>query len=152
MTDYHTYPSIWTPDLLTVSVLKFECPYKYHNDMSAGWVPNSVDPDQMHFAASDLGLHCLHRPVCPNKYLGKIWWILALGQLQILCFTVLSYLQLFYVVFYFVSFLTNKGQGHTKGIRNTADISGKNLNHQSGGGPHLHTTKDQDRKEIDING
>ena len=28
---------------------------------------NSVDPDQMpHFAASDLGIHCLLRPVCPN--------------------------------------------------------------------------------------
>ena len=28
---------------------------------------NSVDPDQMlHFAASDLGLHCLLRHVCPN--------------------------------------------------------------------------------------
>ena len=26
---------------------------------------NSVDPDQMpHSAASDLGLHCLQRPVC----------------------------------------------------------------------------------------
>ena len=28
---------------------------------------NSVDPDQMlHSAASDLGLHCLLRYVCPN--------------------------------------------------------------------------------------
>ena len=28
---------------------------------------NSVDPDQMpHSVASDLGLHCLLRPVCPN--------------------------------------------------------------------------------------
>ena len=28
---------------------------------------NSVDPDQMlHSAASDVGLHCLQRPVCPN--------------------------------------------------------------------------------------
>ena len=28
---------------------------------------NSVDPDQMpHSAASDLGLHCLQRPICPN--------------------------------------------------------------------------------------
>ena len=34
---------------------------------SAGWVANSVDPDQMlHSATSDLGLHCLFRPVCPN--------------------------------------------------------------------------------------
>ena len=30
---------------------------------------NSVDPDQMpHHAASDLGLHCLLRPVYPNIY------------------------------------------------------------------------------------
>ena len=28
---------------------------------------NSVDPDQMpHSAASDLGLHYLHRPISPN--------------------------------------------------------------------------------------
>ena len=28
---------------------------------------NSVDPDQMpHYAASDLGLHCFQRPICPN--------------------------------------------------------------------------------------
>ena len=28
---------------------------------------NSVDPDQTpHSAASDLGLHCLHRAICPN--------------------------------------------------------------------------------------
>ena len=27
----------------------------------------SVDPDQiLHTAASDLGLHCLQRPICPN--------------------------------------------------------------------------------------
>ena len=35
--------------------------------MLDGWVANtisSVNPDQMlHSAASDLGLHCLHRPV-----------------------------------------------------------------------------------------
>ena len=30
---------------------------------------NNVDPDQMpHSVASDLGLHCLLRPVCPNIY------------------------------------------------------------------------------------
>ena len=28
---------------------------------------NSVNPDQrLHFAASDLGLHCLPKTVCPN--------------------------------------------------------------------------------------
>ena len=31
------------------------------------YIANSVDPDQMpHFVASDLGLHCLQRPLCPN--------------------------------------------------------------------------------------
>ena len=37
---------------------------------------NSVDPDQMpHSVASDLGLHCLLRPVCPitKDYYGM--WI-----------------------------------------------------------------------------
>ena len=37
---------------------------------------NSVDPDQMLYsAASDLGLHCLQRPVCPNTkgYYGSMY-------------------------------------------------------------------------------
>ena len=30
---------------------------------------NSADTDQTpHSVVSDLGLHCLHRPVCPNTY------------------------------------------------------------------------------------
>ena len=30
---------------------------------------NSVDPDQMpHSVASDLGLHCLQKPICSNTY------------------------------------------------------------------------------------
>ena len=30
---------------------------------------NSLDPDQMpHPVASDLGVHCLLRPICPNTY------------------------------------------------------------------------------------
>ena len=28
------------------------------------WMSSSVYPDQTSFVASDLGLHCLHRPVC----------------------------------------------------------------------------------------
>ena len=37
----------------------------------AGWVANSVDPDETpRSAASHLGLNCLLRPVCPNTY-GK---------------------------------------------------------------------------------
>ena len=41
----------------------------------AGWVANSVDPDETpQNAASHLGLYCLLRPVCPNIYgkYGKI--------------------------------------------------------------------------------
>ena len=37
----------------------------------AGWVANSVDPDETpRSAASHLGLYCLLRSVCPNTY-GK---------------------------------------------------------------------------------
>ena len=46
-----------------------------------GWVANSVDPDQMpHTVASDLGLHCLLRPVCSNTkgyygiFVADIMW------------------------------------------------------------------------------
>ena len=37
---------------------------------------NNVDPDQMsHSAVSDLGLHCLQMPVCPNTlgYYNKVF-------------------------------------------------------------------------------
>ena len=40
---------------------------------------NRVDPDQMqHSAASDLGLHCLQRPICPNTkgYYGREKYLL----------------------------------------------------------------------------
>ena len=38
----------------------------------AGWVANSVDPDETpRSAASHLGLYCLLRPDCPNTY-GKL--------------------------------------------------------------------------------
>ena len=51
-TPYHTCPNIWTS------------PYDYLLMclQTAGWVADSVDPDQMlQSAASDLGLHCLLR-------------------------------------------------------------------------------------------
>ena len=36
-----------------------------------GWMANSEDPDKMPLSGiSDLGLHCLFSPVCPNTY-GK---------------------------------------------------------------------------------
>ena len=60
--------SIGTPYLLTILVLKFEivpsstcCVLNITECMA-----NSVDPDQMpHSGASDLGQHCLQRPICP---------------------------------------------------------------------------------------
>ena len=57
------------PLTCTILVLKFEivhsttclCVLKYC------CMYGSVDPDQTpHSEASDLGLHCLQRPVCPN--------------------------------------------------------------------------------------
>ena len=62
--------SIGTPCPLTLPVRKLEI---FHSVIT--WsvqnivqcMANSVDPDQMpHYAASDLGLHCLQRPICPN--------------------------------------------------------------------------------------
>ena len=41
---------------------------------------NSVDPDQMpHYAASDLGLHCLQRPICPTTlgYYGSLYVVMV---------------------------------------------------------------------------
>ena len=41
------------------------------------WVANSVDPDQTpRSAASDLGLHCLLRPVRPNIFSIKMAFLL----------------------------------------------------------------------------
>ena len=61
LTPYHICSKIWTRTIYyPILCLKI-----------AGWVANSVDPDEMlHSAASHLGLHCLLRPVCPNIY-GK---------------------------------------------------------------------------------
>ena len=60
-TPYHTCSKIWTSSIYYLMLyLKI-----------AGWVANSVDPDETPLsAASHLGLHCLLRPVCPNTY-GK---------------------------------------------------------------------------------
>ena len=59
--------SIGAPYLLTILVLKFEMSILLPMDVSIVCMANSVDPDQMlHSAASDLGLHCLQWPICPN--------------------------------------------------------------------------------------
>ena len=60
-TPYHICSKIWTSTIhYPMLCLK-----------TAGWVANSVDPDETpRSAASHLGLYCLLRPVCPNTY-GK---------------------------------------------------------------------------------
>ena len=60
-TPYHICSKIWTSTIhYPMLCLKI-----------AGWVANSVDPDETpRSAASHLGLNCLLRPVCPNTY-GK---------------------------------------------------------------------------------
>ena len=60
-TPYHICSYIWTSTIHYLMLcLKI-----------AGWVANSVDPDETpRSAASHLGLYCLLRPVCPNTY-GK---------------------------------------------------------------------------------
>ena len=65
-TPYHICSKIWTSTIhYPMLCLKI-----------AGWVANSVDPDETpRSAASHLGLYCLLRPVCLNTY-GKygIFW------------------------------------------------------------------------------
>ena len=40
--------------------------------ITAGWVANSVGPDQLPLSVvSDLGLHCLLRSVCPSINTGS---------------------------------------------------------------------------------
>ena len=60
-TPYHICSKIWTSTIhYPMLCLKI-----------AGWVANSVDPDEtLRSVASHLGLYCLLRPVCPNTY-GK---------------------------------------------------------------------------------
>ena len=64
--------SIWTPQLLTILVLKFEQVYftaRCCLKLLDEW--QTVDTDEMpRSVASHLGLHSLLRPVCPNTY-GK---------------------------------------------------------------------------------
>ena len=65
---YRIYLRIRTLQLLTIPVLKIKYPMCLK---IAGWVANSVDPDETpRSAACHLGVRCLLRPVCPNTY-GK---------------------------------------------------------------------------------
>ena len=59
------------PLTLSILALKFlRTPLStYSGVLNLGCVVNSVDPDQTpHSAASDLGQHCLHRPVYSKRY------------------------------------------------------------------------------------
>ena len=56
-------------DIMTIRVLKSEHPFDYLvvSIKTAGCAANRIAPNQMtNSVASDLGLHCLHRPTCPN--------------------------------------------------------------------------------------
>ena len=58
-TPYHTCSKIWTCTIYYLLLCQ----------KIAGWVANSVDFDEMpHSVASQLGLHYLLSPVCPNTY------------------------------------------------------------------------------------
>ena len=64
--------SIGTPYLLTILLLNFEIVHS--TTCWCAWniatcMLNNVDADQRpHFAATNLSLHCLYRPICPNTY------------------------------------------------------------------------------------
>ena len=58
-------PYVGTSYLLNILGLEFEIVHS--TTLLYVYVANSVDTDQMsHSAASDLNLHCLQMPVCPN--------------------------------------------------------------------------------------
>ena len=65
---YHTCSKLWTSTIY----------YPMLCLNIAGWVPNSVDPDEMpHFVASHLGLQCLLRLVCLNTYSKYGMWLVG---------------------------------------------------------------------------
>ena len=62
--------SIGTPYLRNTLVLKFEIGHSTTSSCVLNifvWMATSVHPDHtLHSVVSDLGLHCLQRPSCPN--------------------------------------------------------------------------------------
>ena len=65
---YHVCPKYWdTISTYFTSPKTWNSPFYYL--FIAVCMANSVDPDQtQHSALSDLGLHCLQRPICPSLY------------------------------------------------------------------------------------
>ena len=61
---YRTCSRIWTTSFYNL----FLCLH------ITGCVVNRTGPQN---AASDLGLHCLLRPVCPNTYINTVFWLKA---------------------------------------------------------------------------
>ena len=65
--DYRKNPKIWDTRKICYNHPKILTKWLFHRVMcpkDADVMANSVDPDQT--AQSDLGLHCLPRPVCPK--------------------------------------------------------------------------------------
>ena len=65
---------------------------------------NRVDPDQMpHSSVSDLDLHCLQRPICPNTlgYYGN-WQFISQNFVMFVCFQL--FYECFHLLAYFVIF------------------------------------------------
>ena len=63
------------PKNIAVIILKFEQHgFKKVMHLNFEGIANSADPDLTLEEQSDLGMHCLRRPVCP-KDLGLLWYI-----------------------------------------------------------------------------
>ena len=67
--EYRIYPDTSTPYHICSKIWTSTIYYPMLYLKTAGWVANSVDPDETpRSAASHLGLYCLLSPVCPNTY------------------------------------------------------------------------------------
>ena len=66
-----------TPENFAVIYLKFKQRGQilgYFHQKDANGIANSVDPDQTPpLEQSDLGLHCLPRPICPKRYIAHLF-------------------------------------------------------------------------------
>ena len=65
--DYHKVPKFWDARNLCLNLPKIQITrpnlQRVFRQNCANGIANSVDPDQ---EQSDLGLHCLSRPLCPK--------------------------------------------------------------------------------------
>ena len=104
LTPYHTFSKIWTSLF----------PYLLKCLKTAGWLANSLDPDQMpQNVASDQGLHCFLRPVWPstyNKYGTKKEEIISMWQCCIYMIEHSKLLNIFNLLFYGEEMVQKKDQ------------------------------------------